>query len=98
MKNNAIVCRKCGLISKPKIEKVSLPSGGFHQKAVCIGCNKFLKFLPHGVPTLYFGKYKGSTIAEVAKTDPNYLKWLSDKDVKPASLLMAIRGALCKQP
>lgn len=99
-KKQNVICKKCGLISEPKIEKVSLPSGGFHQKAVCVGCNKFLKFLPHSnsAPTLYFGKYKGKTVAEIALTDLPYLRWMDSHDIAKGRVKTAIKEVLaCKK-
>ena len=94
---STIVCKKCGVIHETKniiIEMIPLPGGGSHKKATCPICKSFIKFLAHSVPALYFGKYKGKTISEIAQKDPSYLQWLVKQDIKSARLKSAIEEAL----
>ena len=71
-----------------------LEQRGQHLKASCPSCGAYIKFLGQGgPPTLYFGKYKGETLAQVAHTDPRYLRWLREQDIKPA-LIEAINEIL----
>ena len=96
--NSTIVCKKCGVIHETEnliIERIPLSGGGSHKKATCSICKSFIKFLPHSVPALYFGKYKGKTISEIAQKDPSYLQWLVKKDIKSSRLKSAIEEALC---
>ena len=97
---STIVCKKCGVIHEPEnilIETIPLPYGGSHKKASCPTCKGFIKFLPHSVPTLYFGKYKSQTISEIARKDPSYLQWLLKQNLR-ARLRAAIEEALsCPQ-
>lgn len=67
-----IKCNHCDREVEPITEKV-----GVHLKASCPICKKYIKFISQGLPPmLYFGKYKGKTIQEVASLDVSYLKWL----------------------
>ena len=98
--NSTIVCKSCGETHETKnliIKIIPLPKGS-HKKATCPTCKSFVKFLPHGVPTLYFGKHKSESISEIAQKDPSYLEWLLLKGVKSARLKSAIGGTLCKMP
>jgi hypothetical protein len=82
----ALYCGWCSLdVSEPDTETIPLLNGGFHIKATCPKCHGFLKFLPTGTPRkLYFGKYNGELIADIAKNDLPYLKWLLERqDLKP---------------
>lgn len=79
-----LTCTKCGLIFEDIdgiLQEIALPSGGSHLKCSCPGCERYVKFLSHAEPKLYFGKYKGKTIKEVAKVDMDYLKWLLTQDI-----------------
>lgn len=91
-----LICRSCGIVTtEPKIEQIPLHAGGFHLKASCPDCGAYLKFLPHGGPAaLYFGKYKGESIADVAVKDAEYLRWLHDQDWVKSKLRMQIDEAL----
>lgn len=84
----SIVCKRCGLVDDYRTEQA-----GPHIKAICNGCDQYIKFLPQGhEPTLYFPKYKGRTVKSM--NDPeeiNYLKWLLGNVTKlDASLANAI--------
>jgi uncharacterized protein (DUF3820 family) len=37
-----------------------------------------------------FGKHKGETLGEILQTDPTYLDWLQDADIRSDSLAEAI--------
>jgi hypothetical protein len=65
--------------------------------ARCHLCNAFIKNLPHseGSDKLYFGKYKGKFMCEVADTDKRYLEWLLSQDIKE-TLKAKIRDAIAK--
>lgn len=96
-KQTALICKRCGSVyKKPTIEKIPLVDGGFHDKASCPACGGFIKFLPHTEPALYFGKYKGQTISEIARKDVGYLKWLLAQGVRNVRLKSAIEEAVCK--
>jgi len=59
------------------ITKEVFKNGTTHLKAITSCCKNFVKWMPQGLPpTLYFGKYEGRTIQEVALLDLAYLKWL----------------------
>lgn len=63
-----IVCNKCGLVNDYRtIQKAN------NQVAYCNGCDSYIKNIPHDVPKLYVGKYKGIPIDQI--TDLNYLQW-----------------------
>ncbi|MBT9175596.1 MAG: hypothetical protein DDT22_01276 [candidate division WS2 bacterium] len=81
-----IVCRHCGLCQNlltAKISKHYIPNGGYHIKALCSNCGRFIKNIPYSIPqVLHFGKYKGKPIAVVAKENPAYLRWLCGRNIK----------------
>lgn len=72
MENN-VVCPKCGLINEYRTEPA-----GVHTKAICNGCNSYIKFLPQGnPPTIHFGKYSGIEISTmVSEEEIKYLHWM----------------------
>ena len=97
---NKFICKKCGEIlddCKLQKQKILLNSGGFHLKASCPSCGSYIKFLPHSTPKFFFGKYKGKLISEVAKSDPEYLRWLLSENIKSKKLVADIREALCQK-
>jgi len=70
----SIVCTRCGLVDDYRTEK-----SGPHIKAICNGCDRYIKFLPQGneEPTLHFGKYKTRTIKSMTSPDEtSYLRWI----------------------
>ncbi|MBT9175668.1 MAG: hypothetical protein DDT22_01352 [candidate division WS2 bacterium] len=81
-----LVCKYCGLCQDTlttKIKKHYLPNGGYHLKAFCSNCERFIKNIPYSLPKiLHFGKYKSKPIAVVAKENPAYLRWLCSQDIK----------------
>lgn len=45
-----IVCKQCGFITNSDEvikQKIQLPNGGYHLKASCPECKKYIKFLTH---------------------------------------------------
>lgn len=78
-----IVCNKCGLINDYHvIEKAN------NKVAYCNGCESYIKNIPHDVPKLYVGKYKGIPISEIE--DLNYLKWAVGTLRLTSSVKMAV--------
>ncbi len=75
-----ISCSHCNS-SEIRTQRVPLPNGGFHVKATCAPCGRFIKFLPHDSPRFYFGRYRGLTVVEIAANDPSYLKWCLRKNI-----------------
>jgi len=79
-----LICKYCEKEIEPVTEEKVFSNGTKHISASCPLCKKWLKYLPQGgEAVLYFGKYKGQRISEVAKIDPEYLHWLygaTDKD------------------
>jgi hypothetical protein len=71
--NEEIVCKRCGLMNDYRVE-VSGP----HQKAICNGCDQYIKFLPqikgefadHSI--MWFGKHKNKMLGDIP-TD--YFRW-----------------------
>ena len=82
-----LTCPKCKQ-EQSELEAITtnipLFQGGYHLTARCYKCNAFIKNLPHseGSDKLYFGKYKGKFISEIAKTDKRYLEWLLTTNLK----------------
>lgn len=97
MKNQTeLICKNCGLIQpqdEAVIKKQPLPSGGYHETVYCGVCGSYIKHLPHTIPTFHFGKYKGHRIPDIAISDPSYLHWLRQQNIKP-SMVAAIDRAL----
>lgn len=52
---------------------------GQHLRADCPECGTYLKYLAQSIPKLFFGKFKGKPVDEVAREDPRYLAWVLDK-------------------
>ena len=65
---------KCGAINDYRTEMK-----GEQKTAWCNKCNCWIKNIPYKEPQIYFGKYKGTKIADM-KTDEqlNYLRWMID--------------------
>lgn len=57
-------------------------NGVTHMKRLCGTCEKFLGYAPQEgtIPKMYFGKYKGETLEEIAAKDLGYLRWLLSGD------------------
>jgi len=85
-----VTCRNCGSINDATLKKE-----GMHLAAYCNGCSKFIKNISYAEPTLYFGKYSQTKVAEI--DDLNYLEWLVDnvKTLKP-KLKEAINAKIIK--
>lgn len=73
-----MICKYCEKeFEEYKTEEQIFLDGKKHIRGSCPHCGKFQKYIQQGEDILYFVKYKGKTIAEVAKTDREYLEWLS---------------------
>lgn len=87
-----IICTKCGLINDYRTE----PAGP-HTKAICNGCNRYIKFITkeNKIQILYFGKYSQTAVKDVS--DLNYLEWLikNHTSLKP-NLKEAIENQIVK--
>lgn len=68
------IIEKCPHCGSNEIEYIQQD---VHRKATCKTCGKFIKFVAQFPPTLWFGKYNGTPIAEI--TDKQYLTWLIEK-------------------
>lgn len=68
-----IFCKNCGCVNDYRTEPA-----GQHIKAICNGCDKYIKFLGQDGPfVLPFGKYKGQQINTLkSKEEVRYLHWL----------------------
>ncbi len=75
-----VFCPDCKS-EKIRTERISLPNGGYHIKASCASCDRFIKFIPHDGAKFYFGKHKGFTVTEVSIKDPSYLRWCLSKNI-----------------
>lgn len=69
---NEIICTRCGSVNDYRTEQA-----GPHIKAVCNGCDSYLKMLPQqNEPELYFGKYKGRKLSSlVEKEELGWIQW-----------------------
>ena len=87
-----LTCLKCGHTGEPLVTE-----SGPHRKASCPECGEYIKFLPQGgEPSLWFGKYKGKTIAEIRTADENYCRWLLTQDWLKRKDRAAIEAELSK--
>ena len=78
-------CPKCKRENEPTTKEVIFKNGTKHIEARCSLCGAYIKYLSHTTPEktlLYFGKYKGKTLEEVATEDPDYLHWLYGETAK----------------
>ncbi len=75
-----IHCHHCNR-DKIRLERMPIARGGYHLRASCALCGRFIKFVPHQGTVLPFGKHKGLTVIEISIMDPTYLKWLVSKDI-----------------
>lgn len=67
-----VVCKNCGLVND-----YTTTEAGPHIKAVCNGCDKYIKMLPQAKETvLYFGKYKGRSLESLKeKEELSWVQW-----------------------
>ena len=68
-----------------------------HKKALCPNCGiRQPRALPQTqfVEVLYFGKYKGRRIDDIAKEDPGYLQWTLENMDLSGRMRMSIETAL----
>lgn len=60
---------------------VRIRDGRVQIKGSCPVTKQFVKWLPQSAPDqpheIHFGKYRGQTYAEIAVSDPDYLRWLA---------------------
>ena len=67
-----VICQRCGLVDDYRTTEA-----GPHIKAICNGCDRYIKILPQHKSTdltLYFGKYKGRKVSSL--TNAQELSWL----------------------
>jgi len=94
MSSTDISCPHCNS-SEIRTQRIPLANSGFHLKAICAACGKFIKFIPHDSPKFYFGRYRGETVIEVIAKDPSYLRWfLAKKILRTAHLRDSVKGVL----
>lgn len=73
-----IICKSCGSIDEYRTEKKAN-----NLVAYCTSCGKYIKNIPYSIPTLHFGKYKGTKIVDFTTPEMmNYLHWVINNDVK----------------
>ena len=78
-----VKCNRCNSINNFKIVEK-----GNQKTAYCNICGRYIKNIAYQKPTLYFGKYKGTTIEDMnSKEQNNYLKWLLGSGAKLGSSL-----------
>ncbi len=80
MSTSDMSCHHCNS-EKFNTQYISLPNRGFHIKATCASCGRFIKFISHDLPRFHFGKYSGQTVVEVTSKDPGYLRWCLSNDI-----------------
>ena len=82
-----IKCLKCGAENKYHvIEKAN------NKVAYCDNCDSYIKNIPHDVPKLYVGKYKGIPIDEIE--DLNYLSWALETLRLTSTVKMAVMSRI----
>ena len=91
-----LFCTSCDLsVTAPVVERIDLPQAKFHLKASCPKCGRYLKFQQQGGPvSLFFGKYKGVPVVEVAAKDPEYCRWLAAQSWCKPKLRRELEAAL----
>lgn len=79
-----IVCRSCGSVDDYQI----IEKNG-QKTAWCKSCDSWIKNIPYSEPSLWFGKYSGTPVNDIA--DLSYMEWLIKNDVvKPGRIRRAI--------
>lgn len=79
------ICKQCGVVvvtSELKTKLETFSDGTVHKRGSCTACGSFVKWVRHASPKMYVGKYKGKEIEWIAETDPEYLKWFLNQDIK----------------
>ncbi len=86
-------CGHCGKDSEYKITPA-----GQHQKAICIECGMYIKFMPQPMEEfrMPFGQYKGKRLINVVREDRQYFVWLMSQSLKPGILKERIKCLLEK--
>lgn len=80
-----MLCPNC-LVEHPDntliASTVRITDGRIQIKGSCPKSHQFVKWLPQSAPDqprmIYFGKYKGQTYNDIARDDPDYLRWLAE--------------------
>lgn len=82
-----------------KVTEQTFSNGTIHNAKRCEDCGRHLGYAPRVQvedSLLYFGKYKGEKILEVAEKDPEYLEWLFEQDWCKPRMRDLIEQALAK--
>jgi len=82
-----LTCKKCGLINDYRVE-----IKGVHHTAYCNGCDAYIKNVSYQPPQFFFGKYKGTLIADCK--DVPYMKWCVKEGVVKASIKRAVEDRI----
>ncbi len=69
-----------GMKHPPPIQNDMKKLSEFTFTSTSIDVTNRLKYNSKGVPVFNFGKYSGRPILEVFRTEPNYYKWIMDKE------------------
>jgi len=73
-----LICVHCGVLNEYKTVMKSN-----QLTAYCNCCGSYIKNIPHSIPALHFGKYKGRTIETMKEKDEvSYLHWLLKSEIK----------------
>lgn len=84
-----IECKKCGSLNDYHvIEKTN------NKVAYCNKCESYIKNIPHDVPKLYVGKYKGIPISDIE--DVNYLIWAAETLHLTSHIKMAVLSQISR--
>ncbi len=69
-----------GMKHPPPIQNDMQKLSEFTFTSTSIDVTNRLKYNSKGVPVFNFGKYSGRPVLEVFRTEPNYYKWIMDKE------------------
>jgi uncharacterized protein (DUF3820 family) len=91
-------CPKCDSINL--IETTVGVPAPHHSKLICDECGHHVKWIAGPVEgfRMPFGKYKGSSLAEIDKTDRGYLAWIAGHQSFNAKLQAKVRQYLGMTP
>lgn len=88
-------CRDCAMDKICIVTDVTFKDGRIHKEARCETCGRFYKYLSQGLPdTFYFGKYRNRLMSEIAKEDPDYIKFMLNTDTIKYGLRQKLEKAL----
>jgi hypothetical protein len=68
-----IICQHCGLVNDYKTEQQIFSDKTVHVKAICNGCNGYIKYIQTQPAKFYVGKYKDQLVSTC--TDKGYMQW-----------------------